>query len=202
MKTKLFKNLIFLFTVGILLGGCKKEVGPIGPAGPAGPAGAAGAAGIKGDPGDKGSTGTANVIYSDWLPIPTTPSGNLPYRKNFSINTPGLTQAILDQGFVYVYAKAQDRIVTLPYAGAFLTNNSSVVGSFLSTVLVGVGSMSFNQDWLTPGTIPDGFANATTAVGGYTHIRYVIVPGSVRVSNSKVDYTNYEAIKLHFNLGN
>lgn len=177
---------------------CKGDEGAVGPAGAKGDAGAQGTAGAKGD---KGDAGTANVIYSEWLPMPAQAAASLPGRKNFSFSAPKITQEIADRGLIYAYIKhSSGGFVPLPYADKYLLGNGNVYGSFLSTFLYGVGSISFNQDWLTPGDIPDGFATATSVVGGYTHLRYVIVPGGVAARIASLDYMDYEAVKKHYNL--
>ena len=184
MKLQLFKNFAVLLALGMLFGACEKEVGP------------------KGETGPQGEKGTANVIYSDWLPVPTTPSGNLPNRKNFSFAAPHITQEVIDNGLVYAYLKHQSSpgMTPLPYAGKYVLG-TDVIGSYLTTILLGVGSISLNQDWLTPGNIPAGFANSSTVNGGFTHLRYVVVPGGQRGSSASVDFNDYESVKKHFNLG-
>ncbi|HEY9561313.1 MAG TPA: collagen-like protein [Anseongella sp.] len=77
---------------------CEKE-GPVGPQGPAGPQGEQGAPGPKGD---KGDPGTANVVYSDWIDVKFQKTGSFWLS---SLNTPKLTQEILDHGLVIVYYK-------------------------------------------------------------------------------------------------
>ncbi len=198
MKTTLFKNLIFLLMIGFLLGACKKEKGPQGETGLKGETGSKG---DKGDQGDKGSTGTANVIFSDWIAIPSTATVSLANRKNFGINAPGITQEVYERGIIYTYLKQDgyDRIFPLPYSVRVISNGE-IVGSYLTSVLVGVGSLSLNQDWLTPGPIHPSFANSTSVLGSYTHIRYVIIPGGVHVNSSSVNFNDYESVKAHFKL--
>lgn len=191
MKKTLLKNLIVLIVVGVTLGGCKKEAGPVGPEGPKGEAGAKG---------EQGAPGTANVIYSDWIPLPAKAVFSSPMRKNFSIQAPEVTLDVIKKGVFYAYLRhgsSEESIVPLPYAGSWVnTTTNEVIGSYLSTVLVGVGSISLNQDWLTPGAIPATFANATAVSGGYTHIRYVIVPAGLKSSSTaRVDFKNYESVK-------
>lgn len=188
---------IGILAMGSILASCGKD-GDIGPAGPAGPQGANGTPGVTGP---IGPTGSANVIYSDWLPIPTTAAAALPGRKNFSFTTPGLTQEVLDKGLVYAYLKNGGSIIPLPYADKYLVSAEEVSGSFLTTVLLGVGGISLNQDWLTPGTIPTGFATATSVVGGYTHLRYVIIPGTVKTAmNPNVNLKDYNEVQRYFNI--
>ena len=85
-------------------GSCK---GPTGPAGPAGPVGAQGPVGPLGPVGPAGS---ANVIYSKWIKAGTWTKTNVfgTERFYFDINNVSrLTQDVLDQGVVLVYAKLE-----------------------------------------------------------------------------------------------
>lgn len=195
MKTKRFLFYTFLFSAGLTFISCKGEDGAVGPAGVKGDAGVQGPAGTKGD------AGSANVIYSEWIPMPAKATASIPGRKNYSFSAPKITQEVLDKGHVYGYSKySATGIVPLPYANKVLTGTETY-GSFLSTILLGLGSISFNQDWLTPGAIPSSFADANTVVGGYTHLRYVIVPGGVPSGRqAAVDYNDYAAVKKYYNL--
>lgn len=201
----MFKKLLFgclaLLTSLIVLPGCKDgEVGPQGPAGPAGPTGATGGTG------QTGQTGSANVIYSDWITIPATATASTKARKNFTISAPQITDAIRDNGLIYVYLRYSTNGVTpLPYAGTFVYNdpnrNDPVLGSYLTTFLVATGSFSINQDWLTPGVVPDAFANSTSIMGGFTHVRYVIIPGAVKTSMKPgVNLKDYNEVAKYFNI--
>lgn len=198
VKKKLLLSTFSLLAAGIMFLNCKGEDGAVGPAGAKGDNGTQGVAGAKGD---KGDAGTANVIYSEWLPIPA-PSGNTPNRKNFAFTAPKLTQEILDKGHVYAYLKHNNgtTYAGLPYASKFVTATGEITGSYLSTILTGVGGISLNQDWLTPGTIASGFSEANGVLGGWTHLRYVIVPGGTAARVASVDNSNYEAVKAYYNL--
>src|SRR3546814_16208510 len=65
---KPFKLLLSALFLATLLLSCEKE-GPPGPAGAAGEQGPRGETGATGPKGAKGDPGTANVIYSDWIPV-------------------------------------------------------------------------------------------------------------------------------------
>ncbi|MDQ6477175.1 hypothetical protein [Dyadobacter sp. LHD-138] len=190
MKTKLFIFCACLLSAGLMFVSCKGDEGAVGPAG------------AKGDAGIKGDAGSANVIYSDWLPMPASATASNANRKNFSFAAPKITQDVFDKGHVYGYVKySPTGLVPLPYADKYTEANGEVGGSFLSTILVGIGSISFNQDWLTPGTIPSSFADSKKVVGSYTHLRYVIVPGGTPAGRqAAVDYSDYAAVKKYYNL--
>lgn len=68
-KTNVIYGITVLFLGIFFLASCSAEDGETGPAGPAGPQGEQGAQGPQGDQGEQGEPGTANVIYSDWIPI-------------------------------------------------------------------------------------------------------------------------------------
>lgn len=204
MKTMLFKNLIVLLVVGMSLGACKKDAGPIGPEGPKGEAGAPGAkgdpgtAGGKGDKGDtgatgaKGDTGTANVIFSNWLPIPEKPFDRGGYYKEYSISAPRITQEIFNSGTVIVYARSGGSASTfqLPY---------SFYNTYSCRTRIAQGWIFYEEEWVS-GTVNSAWANREKT-DYFTHIRYVIIPGGVNASaNLGVDFNNYESVKAYYNL--
>lgn len=197
----MFKKAMFFSAATVLAAvvfmSCEGKQGEVGPAGPKGDSGAPGATGTKGD------VGSANVIHSEWLPFPTKATASNIGRKNFAFAAPQLTEAIRDNGLIYGYVKYNTNgVVPLPYAQTYVSNfgmpNQTTSGSFLNTILVSVGAISFNQDWLTPGTIPPNFANSTSVVGGYTHLRYILIPGGQKAKIAGLDYTDYEAVKAHY----
>jgi hypothetical protein len=179
---------------------CKGEDGAVGPAGAKGDTGAQGAAGAQGAQGDKGDAGTANVIYSEWLPIPA-PQATTSLRKNYQFLAPKITQEIVDKGHVYGYLKhSNGGVHLLPYADSYLVNADQHFGSFLNTLTMSAGRITLNQDWITPGAATPSYANATTIVGGYTNFRYVIILGGAAARVASVDYTDYESVKKYYNL--
>ena len=93
-----------LVTALLWLSSCGGKEGAVGPAGPAGPQG------TTGQVGPQGPAGTANVIYSNWAKAGTWTKTNQfgTDRFYFDINNVNrLTQAVLDQGVVLVYAKLE-----------------------------------------------------------------------------------------------
>ncbi len=190
MKVNYFFQL--LLVASLFLSGCEGDEGPTGPKGDKGDSGTQGA---------KGDTGTANVIYSDWMSFPTAAAATK-VRKNFSFPAPKITQDIIDSGHVYGYIKhSSGGVHPLPYANTLTyTASGEQAGSYLNTILIGVGSISFNQDWLTPGTVPTVFADANTVVGSYTNFRYIIIPGGQKARVAGLDYSDYEAVKKFYNL--
>lgn len=196
MKTTLFKNLIVLLVVGMSLGACKKEAGPIGPQGPKGDTGAAGAAGATGPAGaagakgDTGAAGTANVIYSDWLAIPETPSAKGSNYKEYRISTPKITQEIFNNGTVYAYARSGSSASTFPLPNSINT-------PYISQLRIIVGVIYYGEWWMVGTVNSTWLSNNKTDY--FTHIRYVIIPGGVKAA--AVDFNNYESVKAHYQLG-
>jgi hypothetical protein len=198
MKKRLILSTLSLIAAGFIFIGCKGDDGAVGPAGAKGDTGAQGTAGTKGD---KGDTGTANVIYSEWKALSDTAVASTFNRKNYNIAAPEITQNILDKGFVYAYVKTTSSVIPLPYVNKYVYANQEVAGSYITTVIPHVGRISLNQDWMTPGAIPPSFADTKVVVGGYTHLRYVIIPGGLPAGRiSGVDFTDYEAVKKFYNL--
>jgi hypothetical protein len=189
---KLRSLLIPLALFTVLLISCTKE----GPEGPIGAQGRQGIPGTNGTNGPTGSTGpagpqgppgTANVIYSGWLPSPTSFSAagwfdttistiGLVSRANFA--APSMTQAILDQGLTMVYhtfaappaspiggANAQ----SLPYS---LTVNLPPLQYININYRPVVGRIVVFLKNLTPGGPSFGL------LAGH-YFRYVIIPGTV-----------------------
>lgn len=193
MKTTLFKNLIVLLVVGMSLGACKKEAGPIGPQGAKGDTGATGAtgpAGAAGAKGDKGDAGTANVIYSDWIPIPETPSYKGSNYKEYIISTPKITQEIFNSGTVYAYARSGGSASTFPLPNSILT-------PYISQLRILQGTIFYGEWWMVGTVNSTWLSNNKTDY--FTHIRYVIIPGGVKAT--AVDFNNYESVKAHYQLG-
>jgi hypothetical protein len=79
--------------------GLTGATGATGPAGATGAAGAAGAAGATGPVGPQGPPGNANVQSYLLLSQSTSSAGTT------SLNVPAITQAIVDEGQVYVYVR-------------------------------------------------------------------------------------------------
>ncbi len=93
-----------LIVATLWLSACGGNEGPVGPAGPAGPQG------LTGTAGSQGPAGSANVLYSNWAKAGTWTKTNQfgTDRFYFDINNVNrLTQAVLDQGVVLIYAKLE-----------------------------------------------------------------------------------------------
>lgn len=175
---------IALITVSCTKEGPEGPVGATGPQGPPGTPGAAGAAGAAGAPGAQGPPGTANVIYSGWIPSPTTFSvagwfdtlittiGTVS-RANFA--APSMTQAILDQGLTMVYH-------------TFVASGSPIGGANAQSLPynVGIGGGNFVEVNYRPalGRVFVYLHNVLPGTGGFGFLaghffRYIIIPGGV-----------------------
>lgn len=187
-----FKLLSLLaIAVTFLALSCTKE-GPEGPAGATGAQGPAGVQGPQGIPGNPGPTGpagpigpvgpqgppgTANVIYSPWIADPTNANwadtnmalyGTVVRRRN--ISAPGVTQSIIDQGVVLVFARGGaigggNAPIQLPVTITFGGNQLQV--GFIPVL----GKLVFYIANTITGTAP------TVFWGG--DFRYVLIPGGV-----------------------
>lgn len=199
MKTKLFYS--FLIVGGLFLAGCEGEVGPQGPqgakgdtgaAGPQGPQGPSGANGAQGATGAQGPAGTANVIYSDWTALPTTPSAKGSNYKEYAVSAPKLTKEVFDTGMVFVYARSggSASMFQLPY---------TFVNSYTSSVRLTQGFVIYGEDWTGGGTVSATWLNAART-DYFSHIRYVIIPGGQKARVAGLDYSNYEVVKRYYNI--
>src|SRR3546814_7850394 len=98
---KPFKLLLSALFLATLLLSCEKE-GPPGPAGAAGEQGPRGETGATGPKGAKGDPGTANVIYSDWIPVDwNVLDGNT--VKRMDVDVPQITEAFVENGGVILF---------------------------------------------------------------------------------------------------
>ncbi|KAF2510549.1 hypothetical protein [Flavobacterium foetidum] len=160
--------------------GAEGVAGPPGPAGPAGP---------------KGDNGTGSVIYSGWLDVTFTPEtetladGSTKIVGYFaSINVPKLTKELLSTADIKVYintsSESDPGIYPLPYVNL----NGAYIDVFATTQKIELYSS------IDVGTRTLGAAKVQ-------QYRYMIIPGNVTAkSNSKVDWSDYKAVKAHLGL--
>ena len=203
------KTLKFLFNALIITAlviGCSPEDGEDGAIGPQGPQGEQGPQGPQGEPGqdgqdgaqgeqgEQGEPGTANVIYSDWIPVDYILNGaqetNLMGLEVFSSSE---LDPITDVVLVYGQRdadSADDGIYPLPF---ILASQDEYYGYGLFDVTGGTGLQA------RVNTL-DGGTNVFTF---FTEYRYVVIPGGNPASGkSSVDYTkmSYEEITQLFNI--
>jgi hypothetical protein len=171
------------------------NTGTTGPAGPTGPTGPIGPAGPTGPQGPQGATGTANVIYSAWIPDPTSANwadttitfyGTNIRRRN--ITAPGITQAILDQGVVLSYVRSGGVTYALPFLFAWGGGTVGVAGQPAVGRLIYILYNPLTGDAPPGGLLFSGL-----------DIRYVIIPGGVsggRAAGPGIGGTGYTAEEL------
>jgi hypothetical protein len=161
----------------ILAASCTKE-GPQGPTGSQGSQGAngiSGATGQTGAQGPQGNPGTANVIFSAWslgssMTWSDTTVSSVPYKSSAWVSA-SLTQDVLDNGAVLIYARTPDNFVyQLPAA-----------------MYTGATTMDFDQ-YRSIGSVGSLTLLHTKSVGGIfeaptgqqnVSFRYVFIPGGV-----------------------
>ena len=163
-------------SVGLFLMNCKGADGAVGPAG------ATGATGTTGATGATGATGSANVIYSDWVTIPLT--GTISSTSVTTVQTPKITQEILDRGGIFSYIKftPSNFVYSLPLVFPISGNGSA--NNFIAVRHV-VGTTTITSNYSTTGVF----------------FRYVVVPGGIAGGRkAAIDYTDYEAVKAYYNL--
>ncbi len=177
----------FLLVLSISLTSCTKE----GPQGPQGDPGPQGQKGDKGDPGQKGDPGDSKVIYSAWMDVAYNDKGVA------EINAPKLTTDILNKGIIKVYLNLDKAdapfIVALPCtipAGMLFNDPTGMPDAYVDVFFsTGKIFLTSNYDMTSPGD-------------GSFRVRYVLEPGSTnaRKMSTGIDWEDYKAVKLHFNL--
>jgi hypothetical protein len=178
IKICMVKNLITViaFIFILFLFSCE---GDPGPAGPQGTKGDKGETGLQGAIGPQGPAGTANVIYSSWSNASSwILSGSYWYHYR---SAPQISQSIIDSGLIYAYTKLPNStaVYPLPISGEPWTN----------FYINGVGSIAF-------------VTNSFGVPSNLIQFRYIIIPGGVSTSGRKasVDFTNYNEVKLYYNI--
>ena len=202
--------LLIVFVVSCTKEGPEGPMGAQGPQGVPGNTGPGGGTGTAGTAGAQGPPGTANVIYSGWLPAPTSFSAagwfdttmspmGLVSRANFT--APSMTQAILDQGLTMVY-----HTFAAPPASPIGGVNAQ---SLPYSTTVNLPPLQYIQINYRPavGRIIVFIKNMTSAtsfgVTGGHFFRYIIVPGTIaggRMANGPATgYTIEQLQSLPYN---
>lgn len=159
----------------------------------------------KGEEGPAGPAGTANVLYSAWMPTTpwtasTTSTGSGKQTFYFDITAAKITQDILDNGTVLVYAKFvadPDGTGIVKALPSDYYNLGSASTQYRFQYGLSVGKIRVICDVLPAGT-------PSTS----NQIRYVIIPGGTSAgrvaanSPSTVDLTGktYEEIAAMFHI--
>ena len=110
-----------------------------------------------------GPAGTANVIYSEWLPLPNytsmTYEGAPAY--SYSFPSPDFTEAIVNHGLVLAYLKSGDKVIAVP---------ATITGDFTVATLLYVGDFRI---------ITYQANGPAWAINNTSKARYVIIPGGI-----------------------
>jgi len=144
--------------------------------------------------GAKGDPGTANVIYSDWYTPATYAKTTIFGTINFTadIAATKITQAILDNGAVLVYAKLNgynpviwptNQVSALPIAINYMSGTTPNLDTWSALCTVGNVRIS-----LTSST------NAYSNISNAHQFRYIIIPGGVHTLNV-VNPKNYKEVQ-------
>ncbi|MGD1946730.1 MAG: hypothetical protein ACFB0A_10845 [Croceivirga sp.] len=168
------KHTKFLLVFVILnLIACSPEDREMGLQGEQGTQGIQGPQGEQGETGPPGATGSANVIFSEWVTVPSvawTPTdGVSSVQRTAIITAPDITLEYIDTGLILAYGRLS------------LFGNNNAIPFPISN-----GPFQFSVGLITPGEIEiwlrrfDG-ANFTVAPGDI-QFRYVIIPGGVPIS--------------------
>lgn len=182
MRTTLIKYIVIIISSIALIGilGCE------GPEGPTGPAGTQGAQGEQGPQGPQGPEGTANVIYSDWIPLNdasvSSPADTTLLSRNYTryhIPAEELTQEIIDDGVIMVYYQLLGMITPLPYTLAGLGGDEDKVITFAP----------FTPDRIT--ILGQELDNTAWTINSSTEFRYVLIPGGTSAKQKFPDFSNY-----------
>ncbi|MEH6679511.1 MAG: hypothetical protein V7724_03135 [Sediminicola sp.] len=195
MKTRIFAGKLLMIGTVVLLCSCSAEDGEDGAIGPQGPQGEQGVGGPQGEQGEQGEPGTANVIYSDWIPVDYIV--DVAAESNLMglgvLNSSELNQetdVLLVYGQRETEAGTTDGIFGLPF---ILATQNEYYGFGLFDASGGTGIQ------VRVNTL-DGGANLFTF---FTSYRYVIIPGGMpSAGKSTIDYTKmtYEEILERFNI--
>ena len=187
-------SLIGLILLSVIFTSCEGPEGPQGPAGPKGDTGAQGAT---------GATGSTNIIYSDWLALPTKYTGRDVYSKYYDLPAAPITKEVIDKAAILVYCKQTPtsiaQVVPATYIWYSTTNDiTKVVGSIVSKIFFREGTLRYVELWTSSATIASNWYNRENAE--YELIRYVIIPGGTKARVKGLDYSNYEAVKAYYGL--
>lgn len=187
MKKNSISAILLTMAFALTLAACTKT-GPAGATGATGPTGPTGPGGAQGPQGAKGDTGVANVQYSQWVDIQWTKSNTVPGACfSNTVNTPYITDQIMDSGLVLVYMRpdsATNSPFELPYN----------VISNLTTLLI-IQPVIMTGNITVYGLQPSIGTLGAADIYPNAQIRYIIVPPGVAIPGN----ISYEKIcqRLH-----
>ncbi|MBC9794741.1 collagen-like protein [Sinomicrobium weinanense] len=171
--------------------------GEQGPQGEQGPAGEDGVDGQDGQDGQDGEDGNANVMYSDWF-FPDWNMSDLVRFKRMEVEDSNFSDTWLEGGATLVYWRTNNGSTFLLPWNSYNTAGNLVIER-------SVIYRSSTSIWITIKKYGSDFTAEETEgqVGGIirNRIRYVIIPGNVNLpAKSALDYSDYDAVKAHYNI--
>ena len=145
--------------------------------------------GENGKDGSDGAAGTANVMYSEWLSMPTGQNVTIDGTpgKAFDFAAPQITADILSNGVVLSYVKFDStNIFSLPY--------TSTAGGLINTIspITAVGNLKlfrFRHD-----------GGGAVSIGSGVQVRYVVIPGGVAAKRSDYSMMSYKQVCAMLNI--
>ena len=179
---------------------CKDPRVNKGPRGETGPRGEQGARGLQGPQGPQGDPGTANVIYSEWVDFNlNTWSASFTFfgqtRREYHIDVPEITAAILSSGTVMVYIRLQGTsgsIQPLPLIGPILSSTKDQILNF--RLQTGKIVLEFHNSVTDRDQDPGRF-------GTGNQYRYVIIPGGIPAGKKNYfDLKDYFSVTKYFDI--
>ncbi|TAI48523.1 collagen-like protein [Flagellimonas allohymeniacidonis] len=169
--------------------GPQGEQGPTGPQGELGPQGVQGPQGETGQDGEDGQDGNANVIFSAWIRADWN-SLDLPTVKEMHVPIDGIINNDLrDKTLVFVYFRqwGDGRIHVMPSEGRWSNTWYSFTFGLISVNGITIALESTDGVTLTENQYSGDRNN---------RFRYVLIPESAQ--SSKLDYSNYDAVKAFY----
>ena len=153
--------------------------------------------------GPAGPAGSANVIYADWIKPTAYKKDTVfeTYHFYYDIAASKITQAILDNGTVIVYARLNGYNTLI-----WPVNNVAALPIILNYKFA-TGGITYTDTWsaiTSVGKIRIDFVNNNNFYNNIatTHsFRYVIIPGGMHTASvTHTNFNNYAEVKQVFNL--
>ncbi|HVS92914.1 MAG TPA: hypothetical protein VHE59_12815 [Mucilaginibacter sp.] len=149
--------------------------------------------------GDRPNGGTVNVVYSDWITPSIYTKSTVFGVTHFDaiITASSVTQNILDQGTVLVYAKLDgysttiwpaNQVGQLPVALTYQLSSTTYVDNWSASATVGNIQIDFTND-----------LNYYNGISNLHQFRYIVIPGGVHTLGS-IDPKNYNQVKQALHL--
>ncbi|MCK0161007.1 collagen-like protein [Allomuricauda sp. F6463D] len=183
MKTTFFYGLMFMAALSI--SSCSK--GEDGEDGLPGPQGEQGIQGEQGPQGPQGEPGTANVMYSDWIPIDWNLQ-NYSTLKAMLIEDERVTEEFIDEGgLLLVFLKVTDIGATGVFQFPYFINSNTYLDALYINVpddnIEGVAIRYFHE--VDSDLLYDYYEDNVW-------VKYVLIPGGVDLSGKGEMQTDWD----------